>query len=421
MSSSCWRSASTPGRAGSSRSLPATTHPSLASVECTPSVISTGRSSTAPRPPRRPRPGSPARIVGPGAGRRPHRPRGRRAPARRLARPARPLVRGGALHPRRASSCSISAGASTGSSTATSRCIPTGLRHALGNTRRRPDPVPVAQQPAAAGSVGGRGATRSSSPPRTWRGWTPTRPARRSATRRSGSSATTRAPGRRSRRSRVEGSGPRPRPGRRRHRDPRLQRDLGEDDGRPDLRRRPRDDVHGRLRARRRRPGARPPVRGGVRLPRRRGRGRDRRPALHVQPGTSRSPASARSTASTTRAPNASAGSRRRRPNRRPGTPIGGSTNGAGSRRADMSDDGCVVVVGGTRGHRQGAGAVLRRHGPETVLTGREAVARRGGRCGDRWVGAWPRARPCQAQDDPRRAGVGRPRELPRDRRDPAR
>ena len=114
----------------------------------------------------------------------------------------------------------------------------------------------------------------------------PPPPARRSATRPCVSSATTTGtppqlealPGR--------GSGPRPRAGRRRHRDPGVQRDLGEDDGRPRFRRRPRDDVHRRLRARRRRPGARPPVRGGVRLPRRRGRMRARRRALHVlRPG----------------------------------------------------------------------------------------------------------------------------------------
>ena len=80
-------------------------------------------------------------------------------------------------------------------------------------------------------------------------------------------------------------------PGRAGHRAGRLQRHLREDARRPPVRRGPRDDVHGRLRARRRRPGPRPPVRGGVRLPRRRGRGRVRRPALHLQGrATSRSP-----------------------------------------------------------------------------------------------------------------------------------
>ena len=67
---------------------------------------------------------------------------------------------------------------------------------------------------------------------------------------------------------------PRARPGTGRdgHRDPRLQRDLGEDAGRPRVRGRPRHDVHRRLRTRRRRAGPRPPVRGGLRLPRRRDR-----------------------------------------------------------------------------------------------------------------------------------------------------
>ena len=99
------------------------------------------------------------------------------------------------------------------------------------------------------------------------------------------------------------------------------------------VRRRPRDDVHGRLRARRRRPGARPPVRGGVRLPRRRGRGRvRRRSTTPSRPVTSPSPASARSTASTTPAPSGSAGSRPRPRSRRHATPIAGSATGSATR-----------------------------------------------------------------------------------------
>ena len=66
------------------------------------------------------------------------------------------------------------------------------------------------------------------------------------------------------------------------HRDPRLQRHLREDARRQAVRRRPHDDVHGRLRGRRRGAGARPPVRGGLRVPRGRGPGRARRRGVHV-------------------------------------------------------------------------------------------------------------------------------------------
>ena len=193
---------------------------------------------------------------------------------------------------------------------------------------------------------------------------------------------------------RVADDRPRPRARRHGHRAARVQRDLGEDARRPDVRRRPRDDVHRRLRARRRRPGARPPVRGGVLLPRRRDRGRARRRALHAaRRATSCSPASARCTASTTPAPNGSAGSRPRRRSRRPGTRIAGAPSWerlrAGDTRTDggsgMSDDGSVVVVGGTRA----IGREIARHyatrGASVVLTGRDpghvdaAVAELGG------------------------------------------
>ena len=133
---------------------------------------------------------------------------------------------------------------------------------------------------------------------------------------------------------RVCRPGPRSRAGRRRHRDPRLQRDLGEDAGRSHLRRGPHDDVHGRLRGRRLGPAARPPVRGGVRLPGGRGRGRAGRAGLHVPTrATGRSPRRARSMASTTTARNASAGSRRRHHSRPLATPIAGSRAGRSTRR----------------------------------------------------------------------------------------
>ena len=73
-------------------------------------------------------------------------------------------------------------------------------------------------------------------------------------------------------------------------------------------------------------PGARPPVRGDVLLPGRRGRGRARRDRrTRSSRETSCSPASRACTASGMRAPNGSAGSRPRRPNRRHAAPIAGS------------------------------------------------------------------------------------------------
>ena len=144
---------------------------------------------------------------------------------------------------------------------------------------------------------------------------------------------------------------------------------------RPGLRGGPADDVHRRLRDRRRRPGARPPVRGDVLLPGGRGRGRAGRRATH-DPGraTSCSPASAASTGSTTPAPSASAGSRRRRPSRRPATPTAGSPTleavrgGAAMRMSTVR----VVVVGGTRAigleivkHYAAAGPGGRPHRPD--------------------------------------------------------
>ena len=102
MSSSCWRSASTPGRDGSSsRPPPTPAPPPLASIE----MHSVGHIDWSfvdrPRRRRRRRPASPGcAIVGPEQGA-VHTDLGRRgAPARRLAGAARPLVRGGALRPR---------------------------------------------------------------------------------------------------------------------------------------------------------------------------------------------------------------------------------------------------------------------------------------------------------------------------------
>ena len=71
-----------------------------------------------------------------GAGRRPHGPRRRRAPARRLARAARPQLRGGALRPRGRAAARARPAASTGSSAGDYALMPTGVRHALGNSTR---------------------------------------------------------------------------------------------------------------------------------------------------------------------------------------------------------------------------------------------------------------------------------------------
>ena len=208
-----------------------------------------------------------------------------------------------------------------------------GVRHALGNAGSEPARwlslnSPRKQDPES-GRVG-HVLRAGPGPGRDGRGRPPAA-VRRSdpAPRRAlpGHAAPARGPGRRR-------SGARARAGRHGHRDPGLQRDQREDARRPRLRRGPRDDVHGRLRGGRRRPGARPPVRGGVRLPRGRDRGRARRRAPHAPRGRRRVRAGrARSTASTTRARAASAGSRPRHRNRRPGTPTAGGPPGSATRR----------------------------------------------------------------------------------------
>ena len=179
------------------------------------------------------------------------------------------------------------------------------------------------------------------------------------------------APGRGAARRRP---GARPQAGRHGHGPARLQRDLGEDARRPGVRRRPADDVHRRLRDRRLGAAARPPVRGDLRVPRGRGRGRARRHDLHAAARRRRvRRASAACTASTTPGPSGFAGSRPRRRNPRSATRIAGRRRGRSSRRTTMSDDGAVVVVGGTRA----IGRELVRHyveqGRQVVLTGQSA------------------------------------------------
>ena len=284
MSSSCWRSASTPGRDGSNRPGPDPTHASEPS-----DALRRPDRLVVHRPPRarlgdvvRSRPPAARR---PGAGRRPHRPRRHRAPAGRLAGAPCPLVRGGAVRP---------VGRAPGRPR---RSRPPARRRRL---RADPDRSPARprehrrrRRRASCRSAARSGSIRPA--PRRDTFFEPAQDlaadgrrrdaTRRSATRPSGWSATTRAPARRSRRSgsRIPARGRAP---------------AGADTAilaysgisvkmlvDRDVRRRPRDDVHRRLRARRRRPGARPPVRGGVRLPRRRGRVRDGRPALHVPAG----------------------------------------------------------------------------------------------------------------------------------------
>ena len=169
--------------------------------------------------------------------------------------------------------------------------------------------------------------------------------------------------------------GPRSRAGRDGHGDPGLQRDLGEDARRPDVRRRPADDVHRRLRAERRRPGPRPPVRGGVLLPRWRDRGRARRrAATRSARAMSRSPASARPTASSTPAAAGCAGSRPRRRSHRP--PCVSLDRCLEAVRGDTDDDEPTDASSWSAA-RRGIGKELARHyagtGRETVITGRVA------------------------------------------------
>ena len=127
--------------------------------------MSTGRSPTAPRPPRA-TPSGLARVADrrPGPGRRPHRPRRGRAsqPGGWLAPHVHAfeealyvlegellLDLGGRVHRLVAGDFAL---------------MPTGLRHALGQRRRRPGPLPVAQLARSGSTPAAGGATRSSRP-----------------------------------------------------------------------------------------------------------------------------------------------------------------------------------------------------------------------------------------------------------------
>ena len=98
-------------------------------------------------------------------------------------------------------------------------------------------------------------------------------------------------------------------------------------------------DVHGRVRARRSRPPARPSARGVVRDPRGRGRGARGRRAVHAAArATPSGPASAASTRSTTAPTRASAGWRRRRRSRRPATRTASTATGSTCRAGSRTD-----------------------------------------------------------------------------------
>ena len=204
-------------------------------------------------------------------------------------------------------------------------------------------------------------------------------------------------------------SGPWSRARRHGHGDPRLQRDLGEDARRPVVRRRPADDVHGRLRARRRGPGPRPPVRGGLLLPRRRDRGRARRrAATRSARATSCSPASARPMASSTPAAAGSAGSRPRHRSHPRATRIAGSTPGSGSRSTDMTA--ATAASSSSAGRRASARrspATTPGTGRETVITGRDAAQAASRRRRDRRHGARASA---STSPSPRRSATPSPR-----------
>ena len=236
-------------------------------------------------------------------GRRPHRAGRHGVPARRLAPAPLPLVRGGALRPRRrAAPRAGRACAPPGEGRL--RPLPVGTWHALGNAGSQAGPPAVGEH-AASPARRTRDAGTPSSPsepfdlaaldgiaarppfgdPRLrWIGhYDGTPPAGGGAgAHRSGARPATRWP-----RQRADG----------------LQRDQREDARRPGLRRRAPDDVHRRLRAGRIGAGPRPPVRGDVLLPRRRDRGRPgRQSRARSARATSSSPASARPTGSSTTA-----------------------------------------------------------------------------------------------------------------------
>ena len=168
----------------------------------------------------------------------------------------------------------------------------------------------------------------------------------------------------------------------------------------------------------RRGPGARPPVRGGLRLPRRRGRGRARRRALHPAPGRHRlrrgrlGPRLLQR-----RAPSASAGSRPRRPSRPPGTPIAGCRAGNATTRDARRKEGADMADGRRgrhrrrdAGHRAGDRPPLREAGGEVVLTGRDpATSRpRSRNVGGRTTGASPSTWPSRRASPRRSRASGR-------------
>ena len=252
------------------------------------------------------------------------------ARARRLAAPPRPLVRGGAVRPRRASSPSRSAASSHRLVAGDFALIPIGTWHALAqraatsqvrwlsvNTPQRLAPDAgrkdtfFTRAPFDAAELVARAVRpRFGDPAVRLVGHYDGTPPQAEALR-------------------VDDPARGRKPAGHGHGAARLQRDLREDARRPGVRRRPADDVHGRLRDRRLGAAARPPVRGDLRVPRRRGRGRARRHGLHAAArATSCSPASAACTASTTPGPSGSAGSRPRRRNRRSATPIAGRRRG---------------------------------------------------------------------------------------------
>ena len=157
-----------------------------------------------------------------------------------------------------------------------------------------------------------------------------------------------------------------------RHRADGLQRDQREDARRPGLRRRAADDVHRRLRAGRLGAGPRPPVRGDLLLPRRRDRGGARRPGPdHPRRATSSSRASVPPTGSSTPAAGGCGGSRRRLRSHRSGIRIGGSTTGSASRK-EWTDHGSRRLRRRHRrqpGHRSRDREALRRCRQDVVIT----------------------------------------------------
>ena len=269
-------------------------------------------------------------IVGPKQGADPHGAGRRRARAGRLAPAPRPFVRGGAVRPCRRAGHGHRRG---GASPRAGRLRVRPDRHMACPRQWRLEPGPLAERQHAAAAARPRpaAATRSSRPSRSTCG-----PRRPGPCDRASAHPTTKNVGH------YDGTPPQLEA--LRVDDPvRERRPVGMDTALlaysgisvkmlvdRGLGRGPAHDVHRRLRGRRRRAGARPPVRGDVLLPRR-ARSRRSSTGRHTcsARATSCSRASARSTGSGTRAPAACAGSRRRRHNHRPATPIAGSGRGS--------------------------------------------------------------------------------------------